>query len=179
MPFEQLFKRSQRSDENRFLYYDDARLPGAVKSLLSAGCQVENCCASFADMQALKKHVGSEHDLYFWFGFWYTALKPFFELQLVSDICLQYKRVFPREQKLFSKSQLHRHLQQGDDSSFRGHPRCNFCNTRYYGADELFDHCRKNHFTCHLCEQAGIRDRYLKDYAELVKMFVTSFVSVL
>lgn len=86
------------------------------------------------------------------------------------DICVKHKRVFAHEHVLFTHATLERHCKTGDpdDPSFRGHPECEFCREYFYSVDELFDHCRQKHETCHICQREGIHNQYYKDYDELV-----------
>lgn len=56
------------------------------------------------------------------------------------------------------------------DPSFRGHPECEFCRKHFYSPDELYEHCREKHETCHICRQQGVRDQYYRDYQALVSI---------
>lgn len=40
-----------------------------------------------------------------------------------------------------------------DQTGFKGHPLCSFCGTRFYGNDELYEHCKFKHERCHICEK--------------------------
>ncbi|CAO3566361.1 unnamed protein product [Mortierella alpina] len=74
-------------------------------------------------------------------------------------------------------SQLMRHFKNGDagqvnqnsaePSGFKGHPECGFCKESFYGDDELFDHCKKNHEQCFLCLRRNVRHQYYNKYADL------------
>ena len=103
-------------------------------------------CSSgtYPNMRYLVEHTRREHDLHF------------------CEICVEHLKLFPSEHKLYSRSELVRHRRQGDpdDRSHKGHPQCQFCDERYFGKDELFFHLKKNHFWCHICEQAGKQEYY-------------------
>lgn len=97
-----------------------------------------------------------------------------------SNLCIQHKRVFAHEHQLFTRKDLNKHEQHGDDqpgavnqSGFKGHPPCLFCNQRFYSSDELFVHCRENHERCFICDRnrpAG-RESYFEDYHALENHF--------
>jgi hypothetical protein len=86
-------------------------------------------------------------------------------------LCIENKKIFPSEQKIYTKGEYDNHLKNGGEGGFEGHPKCEFCKRRYYDKDTLFFHLQKDHFTCHLCEKAGIRYRYYNDYDSLEEHF--------
>lgn len=55
-------------------------------------------------------------------------------------------------------------------SLFRGHPLCEFCDTRYMDSDELFRHLRRNHLFCHFCDADG-KHQYYNDMDDLKRHF--------
>jgi hypothetical protein len=70
--------------------------------------------------------------------------------------------VFICEQKLYSRSQLTKHMKTGDSevdgseverSGFAGHPVCEFCKTSFYGDNELYTHMSREHYSCHICQR--------------------------
>ncbi|KAH7405392.1 hypothetical protein KP509_15G068600 [Ceratopteris richardii] len=74
------------------------------------------------------------------------------------SLCLEGRKVFIFEQKLYNKEQLQRHLAEGDGigeerGGFNGHPLCNFCQRRFYGDNELYQHMSVDHFLCHICKR--------------------------
>lgn len=63
-------------------------------------------------------------------------------------------------------------LTQGDPQLGQsGHPRCEFCKTRFYDAAQLHDHLVKDHYSCHICERQGILHKYYRDYTDLERHF--------
>jgi hypothetical protein len=98
-----------------------------------------------------------------------------------SDLCTRHKKVFTHEHELFTVAELRRHERQGDDvpgsenqSGFKGHPDCGFCNQRFYSSDELWEHCRDKHERCHICERtrpADVRPTYYMNYDTLEDHF--------
>jgi hypothetical protein len=81
---------------------------------------------------------------------------------LESDKSLWQLQIFISEQKLYNNAQLARHLATGDSEvdgvgegrgGFVGHPICEFCQVRFYGDNELYQHMSVDHFTCHICQR--------------------------
>lgn len=125
-------------------------------SLLHFNCPFRGCATACANgYPELKQHVRDTHGMQ------------------MCDICIANKKVFAHEHQLFTASGLRQHKMFGDkrDKSFKGHPRCEFCNQFFYGSDELYDHCKKKHETCFLCERRGIREEYYRNYGELEDHF--------
>ena len=94
---------------------------------------------------------------------------------ILSEICVNNKKVFSHELTLYDKKELMEHINRGcskkdkGDQGFRGHPKCNFCNIRFYDNDGLFEHCRDKHEKCFICNKLENRcDVYYEDYNKLV-----------
>ncbi|KAI8647073.1 hypothetical protein BD408DRAFT_409156 [Parasitella parasitica] len=128
--------------------------------LLQHNCPEQDCEEAFEGWSELKRHVKQAHD------------------RLCCDLCLRNKKIFSHEHTLYTQSQLQKHHREGDasfnkddETGFTGHPECVFCRTRFYGADELFEHCRDKHEKCHLCERKGIQHQYYANYDTLEKHF--------
>ncbi|XP_041994402.1 E3 ubiquitin-protein ligase ZNF598-like isoform X2 [Salvia splendens] len=78
------------------------------------------------------------------------------------SLCLEGRKVFVCEQKLYTRSQLSQHISTGDSEvdgtesergGFSGHPPCEFCQTPFYGDNELYTHMETEHYTCHICRR--------------------------
>lgn len=91
--------------------------------------------------------------------------------------------MFTHEHELFTAAELRRHERDGDDvpgsenqSGFKGHPDCGFCNRRFYSVDELFEHCRDKHERCHICDRrsSGSNPQYYVNYDALETHFKES-----
>lgn len=128
--------------------------------LLQYNCPQQDCEGAFVDQGELKRHVKQEHHL------------------SCCDLCLRNKKIFSHEHTLYTQEQLQKHHREGDasfnkddETGFTGHPECVFCKTRFYGADELFEHCRNKHEQCHLCLKKGIQHQYYANYDNLEKHF--------
>jgi hypothetical protein len=115
----------------------------------------KKCGKKFATVTALRTHVLDVHGLQY------------------CSICLENKKVFIEELELFTKEQLKKHNNKGNPhEGFMGHPRCDFCFSRFYSTTELYDHLRKNHFECDIClYQLHVQNRYYKDYHDLENHF--------
>jgi len=92
--------------------------------------------------------------------------------RLLCHTCLAHKKVFLAEQSLYTKNSLTTHLGKGEPSQgFFGHPRCEFCRCRFYDKQHLFEHLTRDHYSCHLCERAGIQHKYYKNYVDVEDHF--------
>lgn len=111
----------------------------------------------------LKGHLLDRHGLY------------------MCDLCLEGRKVFICEQKLYTMSQLNQHIKSGDSEvdgseverrGFGGHPMCEFCKSPFYGDNELYTHMTREHFSCHICQRqhSGQYD-YFRNYDDLEMHF--------
>uniref|UniRef100_J3KYA8 C2H2-type domain-containing protein n=2 Tax=Oryza brachyantha TaxID=4533 RepID=J3KYA8_ORYBR len=107
----------------------------------------------------LKGHLLDRHGLY------------------MCDLCLEGRKIFICEQKLYTTSQLNQHIKSGDSEvdgseverrGFEGHPMCEFCKSPFYGDNELYTHMTREHFSCHICQRqhSGQYD-YFRNYDDL------------
>uniref|UniRef100_K3W8I5 C2H2-type domain-containing protein n=1 Tax=Globisporangium ultimum (strain ATCC 200006 / CBS 805.95 / DAOM BR144) TaxID=431595 RepID=K3W8I5_GLOUD len=139
-------------DEASGMFFLKADFPNLHK-LRDPVCK--KCGKNFATVTALKTHLMDVHQLQH------------------CGICLEHKKVFLGEQELYTKDQLKRHNTKGNlKEGFSGHPRCDFCFSRFYSTTELYDHLHKNHFECDIClHSMNIQNRYYKDYNDLENHF--------
>ncbi|KAH9303106.1 hypothetical protein KI387_014689, partial [Taxus chinensis] len=96
-------------------------------------------------------------------------------------LCLEGRKVFIGEQKLYTRAQLERHLSKGDSEvdgseiergGFMGHPICDFCRKRFYGDNELYMHMQTEHYTCHICQRRNPGHyEYFQNYNDLEAHF--------
>ncbi|XP_074311779.1 uncharacterized protein LOC141647473 [Silene latifolia] len=151
-------------------YFDDFDAYKIVKDMCRLSCTV--CDKSEAEgkqtskktnkiknIEQLKEHLTRRHELFF------------------CSLCLANKKVFICEQKLYSRVQLRQHMRYGDSEvdgcksercGFSGHPYCEFCQTPFYGDNELYFHMSTEHYTCHICEREHpTQYEYYKDYNDL------------
>jgi hypothetical protein len=129
-------------DEPAQAFFDDKRMLDEVKFLRSLTCpkcpQPPGKGAFVAkDLKELAAHTQTHH------GVAHCAL------------CVEFRKEFVQEQKLFKRHELKLHEKSGDQGNgpFKGHPLCEFCNTRFYDDSALWGHLRKDHYTCHICEK--------------------------
>ncbi|KAL5228391.1 hypothetical protein ABZP36_016656, partial [Zizania latifolia] len=94
-------------------------------------------------VEQLKGHLFNRHGLY------------------MCDLCLEGRKVFISEQKLYTTSQLNQHIKTGNSDvdgsevercGFEGHPMCEFCKSLFYEDNELEIHMPREHFSCHICQ---------------------------
>ncbi|XP_034106125.1 E3 ubiquitin-protein ligase ZNF598 [Drosophila albomicans] len=108
----------------------------------------------YRTFQALRNHVLREHNMHF------------------CDLCVETLKIFTFERRCYTQAELVVHNTKGDpdNTSHRGHPLCEYCNTRYVDRDELFRHLRRDHYFCHFCDADGCNDFY-NVYADLADHF--------
>ncbi|WOG87218.1 hypothetical protein DCAR_0206441 [Daucus carota subsp. sativus] len=100
---------------------------------------------------------------------------------VMCSLCLEGRKVFICEQKLYTRAQLNQHINSGDSEvdgtesergGFMGHPMCEFCRTPFYGENELYTHMSTEHYTCHICQrQHPGQYEYYKNYDDLESHF--------
>ncbi|KAG0236246.1 hypothetical protein BGW42_003891 [Actinomortierella wolfii] len=153
-------------DRKLNIYFEDQEMYEDTMVLLRFNCPDPTCEVYCPDgWNQLKSHVKKVHKL------------------MLCDLCVRYKKVFAHEHNLMTSSQLIKHFKTGDaglanqnsdePSGFKGHPECGFCRESFYGDDELFDHCKKNHEQCFLCLRRNIRHQYYDKYPDLEHHFQT------
>ena len=82
----------------------------------------------FPNRQALKNHYPKSHHGH-----------------KICELCLEHAHLFPLELDIYKNSKaLKRHLDER-------HPSCDFCKTRFYDKDALWQHMQRVHFSCHVC----------------------------
>ncbi|EGG08848.1 uncharacterized protein MELLADRAFT_77286 [Melampsora larici-populina 98AG31] len=122
--------------------------------LLKFNCPHPQCSIVLTNWRELKSHTTSSHGL------------------SLCDLCCTNKKVFAHEHTLFTRDGLVKHKNIGSvgtgkgflatqaegeghslvgDDGFKGHPKCEFCSTHFYGDDELYKHCREKHEQCFIC----------------------------
>ncbi|KAJ3353916.1 hypothetical protein HDU83_006121 [Entophlyctis luteolus] len=152
------FQRSEmpKMDKKLSIYFDTMQAFEDVMILLRFNCPDPECDESFpGGWNELKKHVRQVHN------------------KFLCDLCTRHKKLFTHEHSMYTQIELDRHFRKGDanDPSFKGHPKCGFCNIYFYGDDELYEHCRKSHEQCFLCVGVGIRHQYYENYERLENHF--------
>ncbi|KAI3732538.1 hypothetical protein L1987_63744 [Smallanthus sonchifolius] len=151
-------------------YFDDLDQYKMIKAMCRLSCSVcdkmeENSSnkskrkARFRDIIQLKGHLFHQHSLF------------------MCSLCLEGRKVFICEQKLYSKAQLKQHINTGDSEvdgtesergGFQGHPLCEFCRSPFYGDNELYAHMNTEHFKCHICQRQNPgKYEYYRNYDDL------------
>ncbi|KAH0556089.1 hypothetical protein GP486_005977 [Trichoglossum hirsutum] len=151
-----------KQDDNLGIKYENADIFEDTVLLLRYNCPDPECDIACLGWPDLHRHVKSAHQ------------------KVMCDLCTRNKKVFTHEHDLFTVSELRKHERFGDDnpgavdqSGFKGHPECKFCRQRFYGDDELYEHCRDKHERCYLCDRrsAGRQPQYYVDYNSLEAHF--------
>lgn len=162
--FEQLDARAKAGElyylDSAQAYFDDASHYEELRALCSFTHPLGGSDRVFSSLRTLKHHLQTTHKRSF------------------CEICLEGRKVFLAEQIAYTKSELDRHMKQGDldgamaESGFKGHPECRFCKKRYYGENELYQHMHTTHEECFICRRgAPHRHVYYRDYPDLENHF--------
>jgi hypothetical protein len=103
-------------------------------------CQRAKVFADFPNFAALKNHMGTEHRLFF------------------CHICSEHLNILPKFRRTFNEKELELHMtgKKNVVQGVKGHPKCEFCNSRYYDNEELYKHSRKEHYFCGVCAETGL-----------------------
>ncbi|OAY82794.1 E3 ubiquitin-protein ligase hel2 [Ananas comosus] len=162
--------------EDSQAYFDDIDHYKMIRAMCRLSCSVCDKSAEeqggegiakrrnkFRSIEQLKGHLFHQHRL------------------SMCSLCLEGRKVFICEQKLYTRSQLNRHINSGDSEvdgtesergGFMGHPMCEFCKNPFYGDNELYMHMSTEHYTCHICQRQhpGQYD-YYRNYDDLETHF--------
>lgn len=151
-------------------YFDDIDQYKMIKAMCRLSCIVcdkineqrkegSKRRAEFKNIEQLRSHLFHLHRLF------------------MCRLCLEGRKIFICEQKLYDKSQLNQHIKTGDSEvdgsenergGFMGHPNCEFCQNPFYGENELYLHMSTEHYTCHICQRRHPGQyEYFKDYDDL------------
>lgn len=161
-PFSTLFAQFQHTNlqDRKFgLIFCSDDVKKAYQKLLENRCVLcsnkdSHTRSTFYTFQQLKDHMRREHGLAY------------------CDLCVDNLKIFPFERKSYTKQELGYHRRKGDpdNTSHRGHPLCEFCDTRFVDSDELFRHLRRHHLFCHFCDADG-KHQYYNQMEDLRKHF--------
>ncbi|KAK9883026.1 hypothetical protein WA026_001238 [Henosepilachna vigintioctopunctata] len=158
-PFVSLFPKYSKTDLQDAKYgliFTTSDIQRAYEKLLENRCSVcpEEKSWNFKTFGQLKDHMRREHELFY------------------CDICIEHVLIFSSERRTYTRQELGMHRRKGDpdNTSHRGHPLCEFCDTRFMDSDELFRHMRRMHLFCHFCDADG-RHLYYKNIEDLQKHF--------
>ncbi|CAF2332409.1 unnamed protein product [Rotaria sp. Silwood2] len=103
------------------------------------------CYCEYETFEILRDHVRRTHRYFY------------------CDLCVENLNLFPHERKCYTRHDLVQHTRYGDrdDTSFKGHPLCRFCDDHFLDVDQLYKHMRKEHYYCHLCTDDNV---YYSDF---------------
>ncbi|KAF9688210.1 hypothetical protein SADUNF_Sadunf02G0173500 [Salix dunnii] len=154
--------------EDTQAFFDDVDHYKMIKAMCRLSCSVcdkeesndgSKRRGKFRNINQLKGHLFHQHKLH------------------MCSLCLEGRKVFICEQKLYTRAQLNQHISTGDSEvdgsesergGFMGHPMCEFCKKPFYGDNELYTHMSTEHYTCHLCQrQHPGQYEYYKNYDDL------------
>jgi len=143
--FSELENKVLLADRKNRICFETEELQSQYRDLLSHQCPLCPPARRFKTFAQLDRHVRRDHHLYY------------------CQLCLPNTNLFTAERELYTRSDLASHRR-------RDHPECKFCGDRYFEEEELFKHCRREHFFCHICEASGLQNIFA-DYSDLRKHF--------
>lgn len=158
--------------EDTKAYFDDADHYKMIRAMCRLSCSVcdnaedqigqaaqDKRRSRFRSIEQLKGHLFHQHRLY------------------MCNLCLEGRKVFICEQKLYTRAQLAQHTKSGDSevdgseverSGFAGHPPCEYCRNAFYGDNELYTHMSREHESCHICRRLHpAQFDYFRNYDDL------------
>ncbi|CBI37014.3 unnamed protein product, partial [Vitis vinifera] len=156
--------------EDTQAFFDDVDHYKMIKAMCRLSCSVcdqmeeqsndgSKRRQKFRNIDQLKGHLFHRHKLF------------------MCSLCLEGRKVFICEQKLYNRAQLNQHINTGDSEvdgneaergGFMGHPMCDFCRSPFYGDNELYSHMSTEHYTCHICQRQNPGQfEYYKNYDDL------------
>jgi len=141
-------------DKKFKICFETEEIEDEYTKLLGHECEMCEDKPTFRNFLQMKKHMNMEH-------------KHFY-----CDLCVDNLKIFSHERKHYDKQGLTDHRTKGDkdDTSFKGHPLCEYCGIRFLDNDELFKHLRKDHYFCHFCDADG-NQYFFSEYKDLRKHF--------
>ncbi|GFS19655.1 E3 ubiquitin-protein ligase ZNF598 [Elysia marginata] len=153
-PFQNINLRDCIPNRKYKIFFEDEEVEDSYLDLLEYRCKLCPKRGAEKSFALLQTHMRREHQLF------------------ACDLCTSHLKIFPFERKFYNRKNLatHRRVGDADDKSYKGHPLCEFCDTRYFDKDELMKHLRKDHFFCHFCDQQG-SNAYYDQYEDLMQHF--------
>lgn len=157
MKYDDVNRRSCIPNRKFKILLEDESVEEAYEALLEHRCRVCDKGPLFDTFPQLQAHMRRTHTLF------------------SCDLCLNHLKIFSFERKFYNRKDLavHRRAGDADNTSYRGHPLCRFCDERYFDNDELLRHLRKDHFYCHFCDATNSNE-YYSDYKALKDHFRTT-----
>jgi E3 ubiquitin-protein ligase ZNF598 len=155
-PYEEFKKEKLYLDKVWNIYLEYETLKKVLSELRDFSCKECEETKYFKDQEGVKKHVEKVHHKHF------------------CNICLENRKIFPCDQKVYSKMELNNHVKYGETDEFgiiNGHPECKFCKMRLYSIEELLKHMQLSHYQCDICREKKIHYEYYRDYEHLEEHF--------
>jgi len=140
LPMDQKFK----------ICFENEEIEDEYIKLLGHECTECEDKPTFRNFLQMKRHMNINHKRFY------------------CDLCVDNLKIFSHERKHYDKQGLSDHRVKGDkeDTSFKGHPLCEYCGIRFLDNDELFKHLRKDHYFCHFCDADG-NQLFFAEYKDL------------
>ena len=114
-------------------------------------CLAEGSRLEFPTFGALRQHVANMHNRVF------------------CSICCEHLNILTKDRIAYTQEELKRHIEgeMREDMGQKGHPKCLFCEKRFFDADFQYRHLRMDHFYCQICETEGGENLFYRKREEL------------
>jgi len=148
--------------------FADEDVQQAVMRLFEYRCRYDYCAQASTAFRSLK-----ELEDHMWYKHWGQLCK----------VCLEGRSAFLFEQRVYLSKDMERHNREGDPvhiskqyvcAPVPSHPKCDFCNRRFFDADELTRHMHECHHLCHLCGNMGRHNEFFKTVKALARHYAES-----
>ena len=149
-PFQSYSVDGMNMVQNTGCFFENRRDALSVRQKLSFRCPicVKKGHTELFSKKNLRAHVESMHNL------------------TLCGVCLDHRKVFCHEQRLYTKKQLQDHFRRGDvardgHAPLPAHPTCKFCSRRkFFNREALDQHERDAHFLCTVCPRKNLFPNY-------------------
>ncbi|KAI1732435.1 E3 ubiquitin-protein ligase [Ditylenchus destructor] len=145
------------NDEKYGIKFENKYAIECFESYMSHKC---NLCSSrgeemsFETFAALQQHISQAHQLTF------------------CHLCNENVNVLTKDKKTYTRQNLQKHM-NGDlaEDGSKGHPKCLFCDQRFYDDEAQYKHLRKDHYFCQICDVDGAENFFYKNHYELSRHY--------
>lgn len=138
-------------DSKSQIFFEKDYSMKVVSKLWQYSCVV--CGQTKRDFKSLKSHYFGDHQMH------------------LCALCHEFKQCFPSELQSYTHQSYDKHIRFGNNDGSKGHPNCEFCKKRFYDSHALFIHLSRDHYTCHICDNLGVKFKYYDTYQHLEEHF--------
>uniref|UniRef100_A0AC34QDH9 RING-type E3 ubiquitin transferase n=1 Tax=Panagrolaimus sp. JU765 TaxID=591449 RepID=A0AC34QDH9_9BILA len=145
---------SHKHSERHGINFSDKHTVDAYEGYMAHVCNV--CLAKgdrleFPTFGALRHHMSNTHN------------------RLFCTICFEHLNILSKDRLTYSQEELKLHTEGRTNEVMgqKGHPKCMFCEKKFFDNDFLYRHLRQDHFFCQICESDGETNVFYRKIEEL------------